>query len=104
MIDGLNSHLLHVRFDTSDVGVTQRAGVSKLWLALMFGGVTQIDDVLKQLLSPAQLAQLKEHPSDYLNASRVMAKSLNLIVAELNRAAMIGTALYQRLNSNYVKA
>ncbi|MCU8019961.1 hypothetical protein L5M36_24320, partial [Shewanella sp. SM72] len=87
MIDGLNSHLLHVRFDTSDVGVTQRAGVSKLWLALMFGGVTQIDDVLKQLLSPAQLAQLKEHPSDYLNASRVMAKSLNLIVAELIRAA-----------------
>ncbi|MGI2129670.1 hypothetical protein [Shewanella oncorhynchi] len=57
-----------------------------MWLALMFGGVTQIDDLLKQLLSPAQLVQLKEHPSDYLHVSRLMAKSLNLIVAEINRA------------------
>lgn len=87
LIDGLNSHLLQVRFDTSDVGVSQRAGVSKLWLALMFGGVTQIDDLLKHLLTPAQLVRLKEHPSDYLKAGRIMAKALNLIGAEFSRAA-----------------
>lgn len=81
-----NMEYFKLKFNTSNVPALDRANTSSIWLALTFGNVSSIDDVLCQIMTQQQLISLKGCPRSYIKLSKKVADSLRELSFEIEDA------------------
>lgn len=81
-----NMEYFKLKFNTSNVPALDRANTSSTWLALTFGNVSSIDDVLCLIMTQQQLISLKGSPRSYIKLSKKVADSLRELSFEIEDA------------------
>ncbi|MFV7771706.1 hypothetical protein [Shewanella marisflavi] len=75
--------LLKMLFDTSEVGVSTKARVSRIWLSMTFAGISNVDHFLGKVLPGAQVTALKSQPAMYLSACQDVLRQVKSIRAHI---------------------